>query len=215
MKKLFLIGMLLVWWLGKNLMMAQQGDSLVNTHHSIQKGVKFYFGSGIGASVLSFVKLSEEARDEYLDIYQKDPNSFSNVREDKTYHYWMTSWFTNMDIQYRGFIFRLSYSLALFSISKDLVIIRGGYASETSYNYFWYGYSNRYKNKKWNFSVLWGSSLLSHIFVGATYFFILKPLKIVKTMGGIEIKSNPYNITGVWVDLYFPHYRFTGMLVCV
>lgn len=209
MKKLFLIGILLMWRVGQNFMIAQ-GDSLNHTHTSIQEGVKFYFGSGIGASVLSFVGLAREARDEYPDIYQKDPNSFSNVREDKTYHYWMTSWFSNLDIQYRGFIFRLSYSLALFPISKDLVIVNRGYGFETGYNYIWFGYSHRYKNKKWNFSVLWGSSLLSEIFAGLTDLYILEPLKISKDKGGVEIKSNPYNIKGVGVNLYFPTLSLYG-----
>lgn len=165
----------------------------VTPKKDIQKGIKFYLGANTGLEVLHFRDLYELAQNQYPNEY-KNGNTFTNLRNKHNFYYYFWHANLNIDIQLRWFVLRKSYFGILYNFSHSNITLSKGYVSSSFYSFMWLGYSNKYKNKSYYFTILKGSPLLWVISLGITYSIFPDLVNGKNVHGEDEVKSYPMNV---------------------
>lgn len=181
-------------------------DTLVKTkNNAIQKGIKLYLGINSGIEILHLKNLWEIAAYKYRDIYYSNPSSFQNLRDKTNLYYYSLHTNINLDFQVRWLILRKSFYGRLYNFSQNFISYSRGYNSSSFYGYYmWLGYSNRYKNKNYYFTLLKGSPVLSIISLIVTYHIFPNLVNGKNIYSEDAIVSDPYplkdlDVTGIGI----------------
>ncbi|MCX8144639.1 MAG: hypothetical protein N3F62_10365, partial [Bacteroidia bacterium] len=89
----------------------------------------------------------------------------------------------------------------IFNLSNTTISISSKYGGLDVYHFFWWGYSNRYKNKKWYFSILKSWWLMNLITLPTSYNSLYNTISTIDR-DVAYIKSYPYDIPVDGLNFY-------------
>jgi len=177
---------------------------------NIQKGIKLYIDEGLSLMRVRYrdvwrkvewMNSNESCYANYPKVDLNDPSNFPNIRDRSILDFYLFHINLDLNLQLRWFIIKTSFNKLIFNLSNTTISISSKYGGLDVYHFFWWGYSNRYKNKKWYFSILKSWWLMNLITLPTSYNSLYNTISTIDR-DVAYIKSYPYDIPVDGLNFY-------------